>query len=375
MDDVQPGLDGLQLIGRIAQLVQGIPDLIGNVLDLVFQVRQPLLEAGIVIGIPGDAGQGIGRLGKQRRSAVAVVSAQQGLGCLLQALGELLGILQQLPALLQNLVLPAFQVRLFNLGDLVFQSFHAAQLFALVHGHPVDLAAQLGNGCEFLPVVGQKPSVIRKGIQKAQMVLLIKKRRGIVLPVDIDELNAQLVQDRHGHKSTVHPADVFTVQKDIPLDHGLPVIFHAVFLEPRKIRHFCEDRPDGGLAGPGPDHIPVSPLAQDGGNGVDDNGFARAGLTGEDIKALVEGNIRLLNDCDVLNVQKAQQSLHAPYFRITALISPEKAAAAWPSRMTITTVSSPARVPRTAPLRMASSAEAAALAIPGRVWITTRFSA
>ena len=149
-----------------------------------------------------------------------------------------------------------------------------------------------------------------------------------MLPVDIDELNAQLVQDRHGHKSAVHPADVFTVQEDIPLDHGLLVIFHAVFLEPRKIRHFCEDRPDGGLAGPGSDHIPVCPLAQDGGNGVDDNGFARAGLTGEDIKALVEGNIRLLNDRNVLNVQKAQQSLHAPHFRMTALISPEKAAAA-----------------------------------------------
>ena len=90
-----------------------------------------LLEAGIVIGIPGDAGQGIGRLGKQGRSAVAVISAQQGLGGLLQALGELLGILQQLPALLQNLVLPAFQVRLFNFRNLVFQSFHAAQLLAL----------------------------------------------------------------------------------------------------------------------------------------------------------------------------------------------------------------------------------------------------
>ena len=64
------------------------------------------------------------------------------------------------------------------------------------------------------------------------MVVLVKQRRGIMLAVDVDELDAQLSQNGHGDQTSVDPADVFPVQENLPLDDGLRVVFHAVVLEP-----------------------------------------------------------------------------------------------------------------------------------------------
>ena len=124
--------------------------------------------------------------------------------------------------------------------------------------------------------------------------------------MDIDELNAQPAQHGNGDQGPVDPAYILAVQKDIPLDHRLRVVGHPVFGKPRKLRHLCEHGADGGLVCPGADHIPVGPLPQDGGDGVDHNGFARARLAGEHIEAGVERDVRALDNRDILDMQKIQ---------------------------------------------------------------------
>ena len=52
----------------------------------------------------------------------------------------------------------------------------------------------------------------------------------------------------------------------------------------------------------GTDHVPVCPFAQNGGNGIDHNGFTGTGFTGEHIKSLVKGDIRPFNDRDIFNM-------------------------------------------------------------------------
>ena len=199
------------------------------------------------------------------------------------------------------------------------------------------------------------------------MVLFVEKRRGIVLSVNINQLNSQLMENRNRHKTPVDTADIFPVQKNLPLDYRLRVIVHPVFRKPAQLRNLGENTPDGSLLGAGSDHIPVGPFSNNGGNGINYNGFARAGLAGEDVESPVKRDIRLLNDSNIFNVQQTQHGASSFCQLISALISPQKTAAELASRKMATTVSSPAKVPRIYSAFMASRAEAAALARPGRV--------
>ena len=82
-----------------------------------------------------------------------------------------------------------------------------------------------------------------------------------MLAVDIDELNAQLVQNGHIDQTAIDPADVFAVQMDLPGNHRFRVVFHAVFGKPTQFRHIREYRPNGCPLGSRANHIPIGPLA------------------------------------------------------------------------------------------------------------------
>ena len=245
-------------------------------------------------------------LGQKARRAVGLVAAIERLHRLVHSLGQPFGVLQQLAALLQCLVLPRLQLRFFDFGDLVFQRLHPAKLLSLVHGHVLNFPTQGGHALVFFPIGLPQAAIVSKIIQEDQVVFFVKQRRGIVLAVDIDQLDAQPAQHGHGDQSPVDPAYILAVQENIPLDHRLRVIGHPVLGKPREFRHLGEHGADGGLVCPGADHIPVGPLTQDGGDGVDHNGFARARLAGEHIEARVKRDIRALDNRDILNMQKIQ---------------------------------------------------------------------
>ena len=127
-----------------------------------------------------------------------------------------------------------------------------------------------------------------------------------MLTMDVDQLDPQLMQNGHRHQGAVYPADILSVQIYLPVHHGFRVIFHSVFGKPGKLRNLGKHRPDTCLVRPGTDHIPIGPLPQNGSYGINNNGFTGTGFAGQDIKAAVKGNIRTLNNRNVLNVQQAQ---------------------------------------------------------------------
>ena len=181
---------------------------------------------------PGQPRKGVLRLGKQPSGAVGIVPAVETFHSCFHAVAQFFGVLQDLPAVFQSFVLSRLQLCLFDLGDLVFQGLHAAQLFPFVHGQAVDFPPQLRHSLVFFSVVASQRLIPGKCVQKSKMVVLVKQGRGIMLAVDVDELDTQLPQNGHRYKAPVDPADIFPVQKNLPLDDGLRVVFHAVVLEP-----------------------------------------------------------------------------------------------------------------------------------------------
>ena len=141
--------------------------------------------------------------------------------------------MQHLAALLEKLILSGLQVRLFNLCDLVFQGLHAAQLFALVHGQSVNLSPQFRNSLIFFAVILPQRGIIRKAVEKGQMVFFVKQSGRIMLTVNVNQLDAQLVEVGHVNQSTVDTAYILSVQMNLPGNHRFRVIFHAIFGKPR----------------------------------------------------------------------------------------------------------------------------------------------
>ena len=137
------------------------------------------------------------------------------------------------------------------------------------------------------------------------MALLVQQLLAVVLAVDVYQLLAQFPQLGDQQGPPVHPAGVFAVRLDGPLNEQLPVLVgaRALLLEPGQGGQVPEQGGHPGGLAPGADQVPAGALPHDGPNGVDDDGFARAGLAGEDIKPLVKGDVRLGDHRDVLNMQ------------------------------------------------------------------------
>ena len=217
---------------------------------------------------------------------------------------DFFAVLQQLSPLLQGFVFSRGEFRLFNLLNLVAKHLHFPQLLPFVHCQAGNLPLKLGIGFIFFPILPPQRFIAREVVQKNQMVVFVKQGSRIVLSVNIDQLHTQLPQNGNRNQGTVYPAYVFAVQVNLPLDYGFRVVLHPVFLKPGKLRHLGEYTPDGSFGASCTNHIPVSPLSHNGRNGVNDNGFTRTGLTGEDIKPLVKGNVGALDHRDIFNMQK-----------------------------------------------------------------------
>ena len=69
---------------------------------------------------------------------------------------------------------------------------------------------------------------------------------------------------------------------------------------------------DKGLGHAGADQFPGGPAPQHGPHGVDDDGFARAGLAGQSVEAGLKGNIRRLYHRDIFNMEQFQHGLFLP---------------------------------------------------------------
>ena len=211
VDHIQPGFDLLQLIGAVCQSVPGIPNTLGSVLHLIHQIRDPFMELTDALIVFADPGQRPLRNGQHGCRTVEIIGAIEILHRFVHGIGDLFGILQHFPPGFQYLILSGFQLCLFDLRDLITQGFHAAQLLALVHGHLIDLPAQVSDLLIFFRVFCPKCLVFRKIIQKYKMIRFVKQGGRIVLTVDIDQLDAQLAQDRHCDQRAIDTANILAV--------------------------------------------------------------------------------------------------------------------------------------------------------------------
>ena len=144
------------------------------------------------------------------------------------------------------------------------------------------------------------------------MLFLIQQLLAVVLAVDVQQLPANPPQLGHGDGPAVGPADVFPVRSDLPLEQQRSVLLRrdAVLPESRQIRKNAgEGGADKGLLRSGADQLPGCPAPQHRAHGVDDDGFARAGLAGQGVETREELNIRLFDHRDILNVKHFQHKI------------------------------------------------------------------
>ena len=121
VDGVEPRLDLLQLLGGVGEGVPAVPEPLGGVLDLIHQILHPLMQLGKGVVIPGDAAERPLGLGHETGCAVRVVRAVQTLHALVDGVGELFRVLQDLSSGFQGVVLAGLQVRPGDLVDLKAQ--------------------------------------------------------------------------------------------------------------------------------------------------------------------------------------------------------------------------------------------------------------
>ena len=144
-----------------------------------------------------------------------------------------------------------------------------------------------------------------KAVQIGAVLLLIQQLLPVMLAVDIQQRAADPPQLGHGHRPAAHPAGVFPIGIDLPLEQQLPVLrLHAALLQHRQRRHPGEHGADKGLRRAGADQVPAGTLAQHGPHGVDHDTLSGAGLAGQSVEALVKGDVRLLNHRDIFNMQQ-----------------------------------------------------------------------
>ncbi len=306
MDGVQPLLDALQLVGGIGERIDLVAHLLRRVLHLVHEVGHRGVELGERFVIARQTGEGTLRLRQKRGRTLRLVVAVQAERRVMQAVRELFRVLHELAPGFQRLVLARRERGARDLVNLEFEALHPAELFALVHGKPVDLALQGLHSLILRSILLQKRLVAGKAVQKRQVGRLVKQGSRVVLPVDVDEAQAELFERTDRHRYAVYAAVVLAVEIDLPADGQLIFKRHAVVRKPRKLRHAVKDGAHRSLVFSRADHIAVGALAQNGGDRVDHDGLARTRFTGQDIEAVLKQDVRLLDHGDILDMEQTE---------------------------------------------------------------------
>ena len=303
MKCVEPFFDLLKLVGGIGQVVLFVPQLFGDILRGVHEVVQLSAEKPHFIRHAANPFQRMRGVRDHGRSAVRCFIAVERADGGFHRVRQLFGILEHLPALKQLVLFAGLQLGAFDLVDLEFQRLDQTQLFRFVHGQPPDLLLHGADLVIRLPVVFQQRFVMGKQIEIADMRRLVEQLLRIVLAVDLDELDAELPERRDRDRLAADAAAVFPVCKDLTGNTKLRLIRDLIFREPRQLRHAGKNGADKRLLRAGTDHLARGPFTQNGRDRVYDDGFARAGLTGKDIKASVKGDLCLLDHGNIFNMQ------------------------------------------------------------------------
>ncbi len=142
------------------------------------------------------------------------------------------------------------------------------------------------------------------------MFALAQQREVFALAMYIHQQAADLAQERGGHGPAVDPRDRTAVGAHFACQHQHVggVAFQAVFDQQRGQPAGCGRAEVKrafhlGALGAGAQHIGRGAVAQQQVDGINDDGFARAGLAGEHIEARGERQIEPINDGKVVDAE------------------------------------------------------------------------
>ena len=141
------------------------------------------------------------------------------------------------------------------------------------------------------------------------MSALIHQLSAVILPVNVDQQTAELLQLRGCNRIPAHAAAAFPVEADTTLNDQLVLCLYIVFREPLLGIRQIEHRGYKAFFRPVPNQFPADTLAQHRTDGINDDGFTSAGLTGQDIQSGLELNIRFFDDGNILNMQFVQHAI------------------------------------------------------------------
>ena len=293
----QPGLQGLD---PVHPLPRPADRLVPGQGQQVLQLQHHRAQA-VHLGL--GRGQDLGGPG---HGPVAVLHVAPGLvqlpGALPEGLLQLHGMAQGLALRAQLEPFPGPRVQLLQIGDLLgqpLQAFAALGLAALAGGEP---GLRLPHrGAQVL----QFGADAEHFVQQAQVALLGHQGLVVVLAGQAHPDPAGLAQIGQAAGAAVEPGPAAAAGGDLPAQHhrlffgqpalaqeGLPRLESA-------LGHRLHHRPVGSLA----HQVAVAPGPHQEGQGVHQEGLARAGLAGEDREARAQLDGEILDQGEVLDAQ------------------------------------------------------------------------
>ena len=259
------------------------------------------------------------RFPHQRHRATGIVVAVEGKLRRPHRVHQLARAAQQGAALIQLLVLAGFQLRPFQLPDLIGQGVHPPGALRFVHFQRVDLAAQGGKLLVGGLIIAQKTLGAPEAVQIPQVAGGVEQLLPVVLTVDIQKLTPHLPQLGDGDQLAIDPADIASVGLDLSLQQQLVPLDDAVFFQPGQLLHPGEHTVYQRRLGSGADQLPAGALAQHRADGIHHDGFTRTGLAGQHIKARIKLDIRRLDQGNIFNMEQREHTL-SPFLSVYTLI-------------------------------------------------------
>ena len=194
----------------------------------------------------------------------------------------------------------------------------------LVHGLFLQGALQLPalpvGGSHRLRLLRKLPAAV--GVQNLHVLLFVQQRLVLMLAVDVYQKLRQLLHLLRGDGLAVDAVHILP-HADLAAD-GYGPVFRLLQLQllqlPADALISGEDQLHKGALRPLAQHLPLELPTEGQVHAPDQQGFPRAGLSGEDVQALAELHLRLFHQCQVLHMQ-ASQHLLSP-FRLLARRTP-----------------------------------------------------
>ncbi len=301
-----------QLIVFLRREIQTLPEIpqglhrVGQrencVVDALCGAFQLFGEIGGTVGIIG---------GVLRHGDGVILAAVEKTDRLIQRLGQLLGVSEQVAPCAEPVFLTGFQFRALQLLDLILQAFTQPLLLDLIERELVDLPADFLVLPVFFSIVLHRVFQSAEAIQILPVPTLIHELASVVLPVNVHKEASELTKLRRGDRRAAHAAAAFAVGADTALKDELIVRLNLILSQPVLHVHTHKHRGHQCLLRPAAHQLPVHAPAQHRADGVNDDGFASAGLTGQNVESRVKANIRTLDHGDIFYVQLTEHDFHS----------------------------------------------------------------